>query len=47
MNEMNGVLGPNSALLNYTGWETTCVNEMSFGMNQAPSAGLIAQPVGL
>ena len=48
MNEMNGVLGHDSALccaILYT--RTTWANEMNFTMNHATCAGLIVQPVDL
>ena len=44
---MNGALGHDSALLGYIGPGTTCANEMNFGMNHAPDAGSIIQPVDL
>ena len=31
------------ALYGYTGMETTCANEMNFGLNHAPDAGSITQ----
>ena len=42
---MNGVSGQNSALLGYTGPRTTWANDFNFGMNHAPGAGSITQPV--
>ena len=39
---MIGVLGHDSALLGYTGPETTWANEMIFVMNHAPGAGSIS-----
>ena len=42
---MNGVLSHDSALQSYTGPGATWANEMNFGMNHAPCAGSIAQPV--
>ena len=40
-NEMNGVLGHDSGLQGKPG--TTWANEMNFGANHAPNAGVIAQ----
>ena len=37
--EMNGVLGHDSALQSYTGLEKTWANEMNFVMKHAPGAG--------
>ena len=36
-----------NTILYYTGPGTTWANEMNFGMNHAPGAGLIARPVDL
>ena len=44
--EMSVVLGHDSALLGYTGPETTLANKKNFVMNHAPGAGSIAGPVG-
>ena len=44
---MNAVLGNNSALEDYAVPWTTWANEINFGMNHAPGAGSIAQPVDL
>ena len=41
-NEMNGVIGHNSALQDYTGLGRTRAKEMDFVMNHTPGAGLIA-----
>ena len=46
-NEMNGVIGLDAALLGNNGPGITWANEMTFGMNHAPSAGLIARPADL
>ena len=43
--QLNGILGHDSALYGYTGPGTTWVNEMSFVMKHAPSAGSIARPI--
>ena len=40
-NEMNGVLGQNSAIQGFARPETICVNEVTFGMNHAPGTGSI------
>ena len=47
MGNVNGVLGHDSALQGYTGPGTVWVNEMNFGMNHAPGAGLITRIVDL
>ena len=47
MNQMNGAIDHNSALLGYIGPETTWVNEMNFGLKHAPGAGSITRPVAL
>ena len=44
-NEMNAILGINSALQIYTCLGTIWANEMNFVMNHAPGAGSIARPV--
>ena len=44
---MNGVAGHDSALQGYAWPGTTWDNEMNFGMNHAPGAGSIDQPVEL
>ena len=44
-NEMNGVLGHDSALQGYTRPGTTWDKAMNFVMNHASGAGSIAQPV--
>ena len=45
--DLLGVIGQDFEMKGYTAPETTQSNEMNFGMNHAPDAGLIAQPVGL
>ena len=42
---MNSLLGHDSVLYGYTRLEATWANEMNFGINDAPGAGLIALPV--
>ena len=42
---MNGVLGHDSALLGYTGPQTTWANEMNFVKNHASGTGSIARPI--
>ena len=44
---MHDAFHHNSTLQGYTGLETTWANEMNFGVNDAPGAGLIAQPFNL
>ena len=45
---MSGVLGHHSALMLYwSGAGDNRANEVNFGMNHAPDAVWIAQPVGL
>ena len=44
---MNGIQGHNSPLHCYTETETTWANEMYYGVNHAPGAGLITRPVDL
>ena len=42
---MNGDFGHDAALWGYARLETTWANEMNFGMNHDPGAGLIMKPV--
>ena len=44
-NDINSVSDHDSALQGYTGQGTTWANGMTFAMNNAPGAGLIARPV--
>ena len=42
LSQMNGILGNDSALYDYTRQGINWANEMKFGMKHAPGAGSIA-----